>query len=244
MGRVIRGRSRDGELVAIKVSTRPDHEIDKNFEREVEIAARLSRGRELAHVVGVHGLIELEGRRALVMEYADGGSLTHFLKRVEDLEENELDAQSIRLIATSVLRGLRELHDNDPPILHRDIKPSNVLRVRGKWKLADFGISGFRDRPPSPGTVGQGRTPAYAPPEQGHGAVDQTVDFYAFAKTMIHVLTGDPENPVPLGLPAEIDRVLRDCLETEPQKRPQSVGEILERLDPGWDKLSLPLPAH
>ena len=32
--------------------------------------------------------------------------------------------------------------ENTTPILHQNLKPSNILRdVRGKWLLADFGIS-------------------------------------------------------------------------------------------------------
>ena len=45
-------------------------------------------------------------------------------------------------IISHILKGLADLHGNQPPILHRDVKPTNILRnVHGEWMLADFGIS-------------------------------------------------------------------------------------------------------
>ena len=45
-------------------------------------------------------------------------------------------------IISHILRGLADLHGDQPPILHRDVKPSNILRnERDEWLLADFGIS-------------------------------------------------------------------------------------------------------
>ena len=45
-------------------------------------------------------------------------------------------------IISHILKGLADLHRNQPSILHRDVKPLNILRnVHGEWLLADFGIS-------------------------------------------------------------------------------------------------------
>ena len=63
---------------------------------------------------------------------------------LEDFVKNctEEMAKIAPAIIRQVLEGIRDLHQNDLPILHRDLKPKNILRnVDGKWLLADFGIS-------------------------------------------------------------------------------------------------------
>jgi serine/threonine protein kinase len=238
MGKVLRAHMRDGRLVAIKMSKAAPGQQDPNFRREVDVAQKLFRQGALEHVIGIFDLIRVDGQDALVMEYADGGSLDDYLKRVRAEEEQPLDVRTIRDIATSILRGIHELHSCSESIIHKDIKPSNVLRVQGKWKLADFGISRFDQRPPQPGTVTHGRTPDYSPPEQGRQTVDKTADLYAFAKTMVAVLTGSPTNPVPPELPTAFREALVQCLQEDRTLRPKHAEEVLSRLEPCWDEFA------
>jgi ATP-dependent Lon protease len=240
MGKVMRAHARDGRLVAVKMSKGEPGRSDPNFRREIEVATKLFRQGELEHVIGIFGLIKIDGQDALVLEYADGGSLDDYLKRVREEDEQPLDARAVQEIATSILKGIQELHSCSESILHKDIKPSNVLRVQGKWKLADFGISRFDMRPPQPGTVTHGRTPDYSPPEQGVLTVDKTADLYAFAKTMLTVLTGSPSNPVPARLPQGFREVLTQCLERDRGARPRSADEVLARLNTCWDEFVWP----
>ena len=81
-------------------------------------------------------------------EHRDGEYLFLILdlceETLEDFVKNctEEMAKIAPAIIRQVLEGIRDLHQNDPPILHRDLKPNNILRnVDGKWLLADFGIS-------------------------------------------------------------------------------------------------------
>ena len=59
--------------------------------------------------------------------------------QMRDLDDLVTDAPKI---TSHILKGLADLHGNQPPILHRDVKPTNILRnVHGEWLLTDFGIS-------------------------------------------------------------------------------------------------------
>nr|XP_033945972.1 serine/threonine-protein kinase ppk4-like [Pseudochaenichthys georgianus] len=59
----------------------------------------------------------------------------------EHIETHD-DEEERKKLVSQVLEGLSVLHCQDRPILHRDLKPQNVLiDVKGKVRLADFGIS-------------------------------------------------------------------------------------------------------
>jgi ATP-dependent Lon protease len=236
MGRVYRGRSSEGRLVAIKTSTNAITSLDHSFRREVEVANHLFRAGKLNHVIRILDLIRIQGRDALVLEYAEGGSLEDYLRRVEQQDEVPLDSVAVREVAESILLGIDELHSGAEPIIHRDIKPANILKVLGTWKLADFGIARFDLRPPSAQTVAGCRTPDYGPPE---AAVSKTGDLFSFARTLVRVLAGHPLAALPPGVPESMKTILRECQDPEPEKRPESARVVLERLEPLWKDLQM-----
>jgi ATP-dependent Lon protease len=241
MGRVYRGRATDGRLVAIKTSTNVYTSLDHSFRREVEIANHLFKMGRLNHVIRVLDLIRIEGRDALVLEYAEGGSLEEYLRRVEQQDEVPLDAVAVRVIAESILLGIDELHSSSEPIVHRDIKPANVLRVLGTWKLADFGIARFDLRPSSAQTVAGCRTPDYSPPE---AVVGKTGDIFSFARTMVRVLAGHPLRAVPAWVPTTMREVLLECQNSDPERRPDSARAVRDRLEPVWEHLKVHVNCH
>jgi serine/threonine protein kinase len=76
----------------------------------------------------------------IVMEFLQGGDFRGLLDNIGRLEEK--DAR--HYIAQLVL-AVEELHQNN--IIHRDLKPENLLLDKaGKLKLADFGLSEFREQ--------------------------------------------------------------------------------------------------
>ena len=71
----------------------------------------------------------------IVLEYVEGGSLAHTLKKFGVFSE-ELTVMYI----AQVLDGLAYLHDQG--VIHRDIKGANILVTKeGLVKLADFGVA-------------------------------------------------------------------------------------------------------
>ena len=73
--------------------------------------------------------------RHLVMEYATGGSLFAYARKMKYLDEEEC-----KEVFRQVARGLKALHDAGA--CHRDIKMENILFGHDKLlKLADFGLA-------------------------------------------------------------------------------------------------------
>ena len=69
----------------------------------------------------------------MVLEYAKGGSLFHYIRRRRYLDENSAFSLFIQ-----VVNAVYFLHKND--LIHRDIKPENILLFENNIiKLCDFG---------------------------------------------------------------------------------------------------------
>ena len=122
----------------------------------------------------------------LVMDYAEGETLSAFLKR-----KGPLDEATLQSILLPILDGLERVHETG--FLHRDIKPSNIIiRSDGIPVLIDFGAArqaiGDKSR-----TLTAILTPGYAPIEQyGDDAGEQGpwTDIYALGAVAHEALTG------------------------------------------------------
>ena len=160
------------------------------LERFVDEARTLARF-DHRHIIKVHRFFEAHGTAYIVMEYAEGETLSAHLERKGSLSEAELKA-----ILYPLLDGLAVVHGAD--FLHRDIKPGNiVLRdVDGSPVLLDFGAArqaiGAKSR-----SVTSIVTPGYAPIEQysTRGRQGAWTDIYALGGVCYRALTGDvPED--------------------------------------------------
>lgn len=80
-------------------------------------------------------------------------------------------------------------YKNIKGIIHFDIKPENLILHDGKWKVIDYGISGFD--PNSDGMVG---TPLHIAPEwlDSDKTPDYRADLYSLASSLYFDLTGEP----------------------------------------------------
>ncbi|WP_238418892.1 serine/threonine-protein kinase [Gordonia sp. 'Campus'] len=196
-----------GEPVALKVlhPNASDHaRVRERFEREFDIASVLDH----PHIVRMlsHGEIPVprhsRGPRHLpsmylTMQYVAGPAATALIPGDGD----EPDIETILRVAAQIADALDFAHGQE--ILHRDVKPANILlsdtpggaRVDGY--LTDFGIAQFLDdtRPLARNGRVQGSI-GYASPEllQAH-KLSPATDFYAFACTLVELLTGAPPYP-------------------------------------------------
>ncbi len=179
-----------------------------------------------------------DGSPFLVMERADGTL-----------------ADRLPLPPTDALAALRAVLDalaaaHARGIVHRDVKPANVLRIGGRWVLADFGVAAAVD-----GVVGaRSGTPRYMAPEQvvGDGpAQGPWTDLYAVGCLAHALLTGRPPfdgadrqaltdahrfgRPPPLpalpGLPPHMSGWVDRLLAKDPGRRFRCAADALAALD-------------
>ncbi|MGH2788975.1 MAG: protein kinase domain-containing protein, partial [Actinomycetota bacterium] len=132
-----------------------------------------------------------------------------------------------------VAEALDHLHAQEPPVVHQDVKPANlILTGRGRVLLVDLGIASSGRAATGLGTSG------YVAPELAAGEEPTpAADIFSLAATAYALLTGAPpqgHRPVWEDVPEDrlkiVERSLGRALSVDPQRRPGSAGELLERL--------------
>lgn len=152
------------------------------FQDEACIGARLHH----PCIVAVLDFYEEAGRQHLVMEYVDGASVEHLVRRGYGGQ-----FLSPRIVAFVMLEAARAIaHAHVEGVLHRDVSCCNLLVSRaGEVKLADFGLADARHRVSStePGAL-SGKL-AYLSPErsQGEPATPQD-DLYALGVVLARLV--------------------------------------------------------
>lgn len=146
----------------------------------------------------------------ILMEYVDGEDLLAFLKNHPTYFE---DAEHFDKFVGQLLSALQYLHDNQ--VLHLDLKPENIMltRIGCDVKVVDLGCC-YSDS----FTDSAGYTAQYAAPEQvGGGKVDARTDIYAIGK-ILELLPHPPK----------YNKVIKRCLNKDPQNRYQSIADLKE----------------
>jgi eukaryotic-like serine/threonine-protein kinase len=126
--------------VALKVLARSlvsNVDARRRFLREAEVAAAIKH----PNVVDVTDMGLARGRPYFVMELLEGEDLDHYLEHRGALDQSELAAILVPLVA-----ALAAAHDKG--VIHRDLKPGNIFLADGADgkvvpKLLDFGVSKF-----------------------------------------------------------------------------------------------------
>lgn len=173
-------------LVVIKLLKEGfDDEGRERFLREARAAGRLHH----PNIVTVFDVGEDAGRPFIAMEYVQGETLAHIIKRRARAHVWE------KLALVEVLcAGLHFAHAAG--VVHRDIKPSNVMREQtGTLKILDFGIAraGGGSVTRTGDVVG---TLNYMSPEQLAGeSVDHRTDIYSVGALAYELITGQMAFP-------------------------------------------------
>jgi len=249
-GTVYSGRFCDQD-VAVKEITVPEYcdeieelvQLVQDWKNEVEVCMMLDHP-SLVRTLGYSSRPAL----IIIQELVAKGSLY-------DLQQSGFRATEHEqiLMGTDVAGGMEYLHAQTPPIIHRDLKSLNLLvEEDNRLKITDFGLA--RAKAMASGAYGHTQqmtecgTPYWSAPELLRGEMyNESVDQFAFAMTMVEIVTGQPPwtsspgkcmidvnkglRPV---LPPDTNKTLcslmGECWAQQPEQRP-SFGKVLLQLE-------------
>lgn len=236
--------------VAVKVlppGSLADENARKRLRKEAVALARLSH----PNIETIYEFGSQDGIDFLVTEYVTGITLTDRIAKGPLAESELLD------IAIQIGSALEEASSQG--LVHLDIKPRNImLTPKGQAKLLDFGLARIvraneADRIHSSTTLAApAGTPPYMAPEQLLGrALDVRTDIYAVGASLYELATGRvpfraktspeliasilqipavPPSSVGPKLSPGLENVILKCLEKDPDRRYQTVAELLADL--------------
>lgn len=223
-----------GETVAIKI-LHPHRALDRSWIKRLFREVKIARAIRHANVCRVFELGEADGHWFVTMELASG----NLRQRLEGAEQRSWAERMED--ARAICNGLSAIHAVG--IVHRDVTPQNILCMPdGRLVISDFGLA-LMDQDT---TTMYGGTPNYLPPEVVRGSrSDQQSDVWQLGVVLHEVLFGSRptyeqhgdravlQPPVTSDgsiLVEEMARLCVDCLESRPERRPESAVAVAGRL--------------
>lgn len=233
-------------FIALKflAAHRLDHpSLRRGFEDEARLASTLNH----PNVCTIYDVGDGD-RPFIAMELLEGATLERLLQR------GALPVPLALTYARQIAAALDAAHRSE--ITHRDVKPSNVfITDRHVVKVTDFGIA--QRHAPASGSVPNfpevfvAGTPGYIAPEHWNGKeAGAKNDLFAFGVVLHEMLTGrrplererrqpdvttrfqfDSHSQCSKEVGYILDRILRSCLQNDPQERYRSADELLRDLD-------------
>ena len=183
------------------------------FLEEAQVTGQL----EHPGIVPVHELgIDAEDRVYFTMKLVKGETLVTVFERARDKTDERWNQTRVLAVLLRVCEAMAYAHSRD--VVHRDLKPGNVMVGEyGEVYVMDWGLARVLSRPDvrdlrirtasdskgppstpdSPLLTLDGDvigTPAYMPPEQAAGQIEQIgphSDIYALGAMLYHLLAGD-----------------------------------------------------
>lgn len=219
------------------------------FQERFRRAAEVLVAAEHPNLVRVHEVLDLDGVPALFAEWVEGGNLADWIRR------GPHPPSQIVPLLHGILSGAGAAHELG--LLHRNLKPTKVLLDGGTVpKIDDFALGKVTLEEGDLKLTQVGTTfgtPQYMPPEQFRGAslVGPPGDLFAVGCLAYEMCTGarafDGRDVVdiyaasgsgayaPLAarrpdLPPPLVALIDDLLRPEPEERPQTAREAIDRL--------------
>ncbi|HEX9160797.1 MAG TPA: protein kinase [Thermoanaerobaculia bacterium] len=241
MGEVYRARdTRLGRTVAIKIlpaEFAKDAQRRLRFEREAKAISALNH----PHICALYDV----GPEYLVMEHCEGKTLA------QRIAHGPLPLTAVIEYGIQIADALNKAHRQG--IIHRDLKPSNVVITKSGVKLLDFGLAKQHvEASAAEATLEQmteeGKilgTIQYMAPELFHDKpADARSDIFALGLLLYEMTAGkaaftaltkpaliaeilehEPEPMTPSAPPA-LDRLIRACLNKDPDERVQTAHDV------------------
>jgi serine/threonine protein kinase len=248
-------RARDMLLrrtVALKVLENLPQEQEQEWIKILR-EARLASSLNHPNICTVYDAGGDEGYHYIAMEYVQGSRL------YDSIPKGGLDGATVIRYGVQLAAALAHAHERG--VLHGDIKSANVLLTSdGQLKLTDFGLGRrFRqvgvDKTPSSsqalleaGPVGG--TLGYTAPEVLRGGANSVKsDIWSLGAVLCEMATGHlpPIDEGGVGgqmadlaagpqlsftfIPSDLDRIIRRCLEENPERRQASASDVAYDLE-------------
>jgi eukaryotic-like serine/threonine-protein kinase len=254
MGEVYKGHDtrlkRDVAIKTLPEIFARDPERLSRFQREAELLASLNH----PHIAHIHGLEETGHLPALVMEFVEGEDLAQKIARGPIPWDQTLGIAGQIADALEAAHGRGIIHRDLKPS-NIKITPAGDVKVLdfGLAKAIQRDGEFCQDHANSPTITSASTklgvilgTAAYMSPEQAKGkTVDKRGDIWAFGCVLFEMLSGRPVfagdtatevvanvltrqphwDVLPADLPAPIKRVIRRCLEKDPNRRLRDIGD-------------------
>lgn len=225
------------KFLPAQMTAQPDARA--RFLQEARAASALNH----PNVCTIYDIQEHDGQMFIVMEYVEGQTLRN--------HKQPFTLKQVVEIGVQVADGLAAAHEKG--IVHRDIKTENIMiRKDGIVQIMDFGLAklhGASRLTKEGSTVG---TVGYSSPEQIQGQdTDHRTDLFSLGVVLYELISGELPfkgvhetaimyeivnvDPQPLAaikpdFDPELDRIILDCLQKDPDERCQSAKEVARDL--------------